>query len=124
MSDEKSAVGEISDFQLEDAAAEMPDSTDVQPDVGLSVAVVQEVDPEGELALLVATSASQCSEDPAEMAEAAYLGRLEPEATMLFKAHLVTCPRCRQPFEETVAFVDAIRAAAKAFESGDGSKVN
>jgi hypothetical protein len=122
MSDEKSAVGEISDLQLKNAAAELPDSTDVQPDVGLSVAVAQGTEPE--LALLVATNASQCSEDPAEMAEAIYLGRLEPEATMLFKAHLVTCPHCRQPYEETVAFVDAIRAAAKSFEPVGRSKVN
>jgi hypothetical protein len=62
---------------------------------------VQRVDPEPELALLVATNASKCSEDPAEMAEAVDLGRLEPEAAMLFKAHLATCPRCRQPYEET-----------------------
>ena len=109
MSDEKSAVGEASDLQVEDAAAE------------LRVAVVQEVDPEPELALLVATNASQCSEDPTEVAEAAYLGRLAPEVTMLFKAHLVTCTRCRQPYEETVAFVEAIRAAAKSLELSAGS---
>jgi len=37
---------------------------------------------------------------------------------------LETCPGCRQAYEETVAFVDAIRAAAKSLESGDGFKVN
>jgi hypothetical protein len=120
----KTAVAEISDFQLEDAAAELPDSPDLQPDVGLSVTALQGIDPEAELALVVATDTSQCSEDPAEMAEAVYLGRLEPEATMLFKAHLETCPGCRQAYEETVAFVDAIRAAAKSLESGDGFKMN
>jgi hypothetical protein len=124
MSEEESKMGEISGLQFEDATAGLPDSPDVQPDVGLSVAVVQGIDPRPELALLVNSNASQCSEDPAEMTEAYYLGRLEPEAAMLFKGHFETCSCCRQAHEETVAFVDAIRVAAKGLESVDDSKVN
>ena len=60
----KTAVAEISDFQLEDAAAELPDSPDLQPDVGLSVTALQGIDPEAQLALLVATDTLQCSEEP------------------------------------------------------------
>jgi hypothetical protein len=118
MSDEKSLVGEISDPVHEDAAAELPDSPDV------SVAEVQGVGSEPELAPLVASSASQCSEDPAEMAEAVYMGRLEPEAAMLLQAHFETCPGCRQVYGETVEFVYAISNAAKGLESVDGSEVN
>jgi hypothetical protein len=55
-------------------------------------------------------------------AEAVYLGRLEFEGPSW--SRLETCPGCRQAYEETVAFVDAIRAAAKSLESGDGFKVN
>jgi len=65
MRDDKSVVGEISDFQLEGAAAELPDSSDVQTDVGLSVTALLGIDPETELASLVATDTSQWSEDPA-----------------------------------------------------------
>ena len=122
MSDEKSDMGEISDLQFEDAAAGLRDSPDIQPDVGPSVAAVEGVDPQPELALSVASNASQCAEDPAEMTEAVYLGRLEPQAAILFKAHVEACPRCRPVYEETVAFVEAIRAAATWLDSGHGSK--
>jgi hypothetical protein len=125
MSVEESAVGQISDLQFEDGAAELRDSPDVQPDVGLLVTEVQGVGLQPELAVLVASNASQCSEDPAERAEAVYLGRLEPEAAMLFKAHFETCLRCRQEYADTVRFVNATTsAAAKMLESGDGSKAN
>jgi tetratricopeptide (TPR) repeat protein len=56
-----------------------------------------------------------------ETAEAAYLGRLEPEAAMLFKTHSETCPPCRQVYEETVEFVVAISAAAKWLRFGDSA---
>ena len=125
MSDEKSQAGESSDLRFEAGTAERRASPDVQPNVGLSVAVVVgRSDPKPELALLVAANASQCSEDPAETAEAAYLGRLEPEAAMLFKTHLEACPPCRQKYEETVEFVVAISAVAKSLRFGDCSKVN
>jgi hypothetical protein len=65
-----------------------------------------------------------CCDDPAEMAEALCLGRLEPEAAVFFKAHLETCHSCGQVYEETVEFVDAICGAAKWLESGDSSKAN
>ena len=60
---------------------------------------------------------SQCSEDPEEMAEALKMGRLT-EDVLLFKSHLMICPRCHQVYEETIEFVDAIRAAAEHLESG------
>jgi hypothetical protein len=106
-------VGGISDLRLDDGAAELLDSRNVPPDDGLAVAIVQGVGPKPEQAFLMASNASQCSEDPAEMAEAAYGSRLEPEAATLFKAHVETCPRCRQVYKETLEFVDAIRAAAE-----------
>jgi len=117
-------MDEINGLQFEDATAGLPDSPEVQPVVGLSVAVVEGLDPQPELALLANSNALQCSEDPAEMAEAFYLGHLEPEAAMLFKVHFETCSRCRQAHEETVEFVDAIRVAAKGLESVEDSKVN
>ena len=124
MSEEESEMDEINGLHFEDATAGLPDSPEVQPDVGLSLTVVEGVDPQPELALLVTPSPSQCSEDPAEMAEAFYLGRLEPEAAMLFKVHIENCSRCRQAHEETAEFVDAIRVAAKGLESVEDSKVN
>jgi hypothetical protein len=124
MSDEKSAVDEINGFPLEDAAAELPGSPGMQPDVGLSVAGVEGVGSEPELASLVASSASQCSEDPAEMAEAVYMGRLEPAAAMLFQAHFETCPCCLKVYGETVEFVFAISTAAKGLELIEGSEEN
>ena len=47
---------------------------------------------------------SLCPPDPSETAEAAYLGRLES-----FMAHLEECAKCCRVYEDTVAFVDAIR---------------
>ena len=96
----------------------------MQPDVGLSVAVVRACKLKPALALLVASNALQCSEDTAETAEAAYFCRLEPEAAMLFKTHFETCRPCRQAYEETVDFVDAISDAAKWLVSGHGSRAN
>jgi hypothetical protein len=95
----------------------------MQPDVGLA-AVAQAVDVRPELAFFMTSNAAHCSEDPAEIAEAVYLGRLDPKAAMWFKAHSETCLPCRQVYEETVEFVDAIRAADKELESGDCSKAN
>src|SRR5260370_381894 len=40
------------------------------------------------------------------------MGRLVPEAAEPFKAHIESCLGCRQVYEETVKFVDAICAAA------------
>ena len=122
MSEEKSELGGISQLQFEDAAAGLRDSPDIEPDGGSSVAAVEGVDPQPQLALSVASTASQCSEDPAEMTEAVYLGRLEPQAAIRFKAHVEACPRCLPVYKETVAFVDAIRAAATWLDSGHGSK--
>ena len=56
---------------------------------------------------------SQCPPDPSETAEAAYMGRLDPNADEAFKAHLVGCAECRGTYEETVAFVDAIRHSSE-----------
>jgi hypothetical protein len=77
-----------------------------------------------DLAFRVASSGFQCSKDPVEMAEAVYLGGLDLESAVFFTAHLETCARCRQVYEETVEFVDAMRTAARWLASGDGCKPN
>ena len=55
---------------------------------------------------------SQCPPDPSETAEAAYLGHLDPASNQKFQAHLEDCAGCRRVYDETVAFIDAIRNAA------------
>ena len=53
-----------------------------------------------------------CPEDPSEMAEAHYFGRLEPNAAGQFTAHIESCSRCRQEREDTELFITSFRAAA------------
>jgi hypothetical protein len=124
MSDEKSAAGEVGDWQREEGVAELRDWPEAQSDIGLPVAVAQGNETGPEPARTVASNASTCSEDPAEIAEEAYLDRLAPEAAMWFQAHREICPDCRRVYAETVEFVDAIRAADKELESGNSTGPN
>jgi len=55
---------------------------------------------------------SQCPPDPSQTAEAAYLGHLDREANQKFHDHMAGCAGCRRVYDETVAFIDAIRKAA------------
>ncbi len=56
---------------------------------------------------------SSCEADIDETAESLYLGRLDAVRAEAFRAHMATCPKCTKVYERNVAFVDAIRGAAK-----------
>ena len=53
-----------------------------------------------------------CPVDPEEIAEALYLGHLDAAAAASFLAHMGSCRKCQRVYEQTVQFVDAMRAAA------------
>ena len=57
-----------------------------------------------------------CPKSPKETAEELYFGRLGPASARTVQAHLRGCLKCREINEETVAMIEAIRAAAKLFE--------
>ena len=66
---------------------------------------------------------SRCPKDPDETAERHYLGRLDSTRAQAFTAHMTKCVKCRDVYEAKVAFVEAIRAAAKGFRGEKSATV-
>ena len=54
-----------------------------------------------------------CPKDPDETAECLYLGSLDSTTAQAFTTHMTECVKCREVYETSVAFVGAIRGAAK-----------
>ncbi len=56
---------------------------------------------------------AECPSDPDETAERLYMGRLDRAHAEAFLTHMKVCARCRRIYQINVAFVDAMRGAAR-----------
>jgi uncharacterized C2H2 Zn-finger protein len=66
----------------------------------------------------------RCPRDPQESAEAYLLGHLRPDEARGFEDHYLACGRCAAVFEESRAFVTAMKqAAGRLCRSGKGPRV-
>jgi anti-sigma factor RsiW len=65
----------------------------------------------------VITVSNQCPPDPEAIAEAYVMGTLTADEKTAFEDHYLCCEPCATLLQETAAYVDAMRAAAKGLRS-------
>jgi anti-sigma-K factor RskA len=61
--------------------------------------------------------ANHCPPDPGELAEQYLLGMLLPEEVRTFEDHYLTCADCAAVVEKADAYVRAMRAAGRDFQT-------
>jgi hypothetical protein len=60
---------------------------------------------------------SMCPPDPEAVAEAYAMGTLSTDQRTAFEDHYICCERCATLLQETDAYVEAMRTAAKDLQS-------